>query len=79
MGVLMMADSVEAASRAMKEKNRTPEGLKKLVNGIIDGKMREHQFSHSALTFRDIEVAKKMMLNMLVSIYHGRIEYPEED
>lgn len=79
MGVLMMADSVEAASRAMKDKDRTPEGLKKLVNAIIDGKVKENQFARSELTFRDIEVAKKMMLNMLVSIYHGRIEYPEED
>ena len=78
MGVLMMADSVEAASRAMKDKERTPDNLEKLVQGIIDGKVREHQFSRSALTFRDIEVAKEMMLNMLVSIYHGRIEYPEE-
>lgn len=76
MAVLMIADSCEAASRSLKD--RSPEKLKGLVNGIVTSKVQQEQFSKSSLTFRDLEDAKKVVFNMLVSIYHGRIEYPEE-
>ncbi len=76
MSVLMMADSVEAASRSLKDPE--PAQLKALVDKIIDGKMNQRQFSRSELTFKDLENAKEVMYKMLVSIYHGRIEYPEE-
>lgn len=76
MSVLMMADSVEAASRSLKDPH--PDKLRSLVHKIIDGKMNLNQFSRSELTFRDLENAKEVIYKMLVSIYHGRIEYPEE-
>ncbi|MEM6263739.1 MAG: HDIG domain-containing metalloprotein [Bacteroidota bacterium] len=75
--VLMIADSIEAASRSLKEPN--PENLKKLVNNIIDHKISDNQLENSSLTFRDISIIRKVIYQQLLSIYHGRIEYPEEE
>ena len=77
MGVLMMADSVEAAARSLKEP--TPEKLRGLVDKIIDGKMNMGQFTRSELTFKNVEDAKDAIYRMLLSIYHTRIEYPDTD
>lgn len=76
MAVLMIADSIEAASRAMKDPSA--EKLRDLIEKIVDSKVRQKQFSNARLTFKDLEDAKEVILDMLVSIYHGRIEYPEE-
>jgi hypothetical protein len=76
MAVLMIADSIEAASRAMKDPSA--EKLKDLIEKIVDSKVRQKQFSNARLTFKDLEDAKEVIHDMLVSIYHGRIEYPEE-
>lgn len=75
MAVLMIADSIEAASRAMKD--RSPEKLLALVENVVDSKVRQRQFGKAFLTFKDLEDAKMVIYGMLVSIYHGRIEYPE--
>jgi len=75
MAVLMIADSIEAASRAMKDKSQ--EKLHALVESVVDNKVRQRQFIKAFLTFKDLEDAKQVILGMLVSIYHGRIEYPE--
>lgn len=74
--VLMIADSVEAASRAMK--NPTPEKLNELVNNIIDYKIRDRQLENSNLTFKDITTIRKVIHKQLLSIYHSRIQYPDE-
>lgn len=72
--VLMMADSVEAASRSM---NRpTSESIAALVERIIDSQIKDQQFSNSDLTFQDITKIKKILKKRLMSIYHIRIEYP---
>lgn len=76
MAVLMIADSCEAAARALKDRN--PDKLKILVNNIVTSKVQQEQFAKSSLTFRDLEDAKRVVYNMLISIYHGRIEYPDE-
>lgn len=76
MAVLMIADSVEAASRSLKDKSH--ESIIKLVNGIVDQKVASGQFSNANLTFKDLEDTKHVILNQLMSIYHGRIEYPKE-
>ena len=70
-----MADSVEAASRSMK--NPTHEQLNKLVDDIIDDKIRENQFKNSDITFKDITAVKKIFKKLLKSIYHVRIAYHE--
>jgi cyclic-di-AMP phosphodiesterase PgpH len=75
MAVLMISDSIEAASRAMKDKS--PDKLHALVENVVDSKVRQRQFAKAYLTFKDLEDAKQVIYNMLVSIYHGRIEYPD--
>lgn len=72
--VLMMADSVEAASRSLKEK--TEESISKLVDGIIDTQVKDNQFINTDITFRDITTIKKVFKKKLMNIYHVRIAYP---
>jgi len=72
--VLMMADSVEAASRSMHRP--TAETLSELVDRIIDSQIKDNQFINSELTFQDISRIKKILKKRLMSIYHIRIEYP---
>ena len=73
--VLMIADSIEAASRSLK--NPTPEKLRDLADSIIDFKIQDNQLENSPLTFKDIATIRKVINKQLVSIYHGRIEYPK--
>lgn len=72
--VLMMADSVEAASRSMQRP--TADSISALVDKIIDTQVNDNQFSNSNLTFQDITRIKKILKKRLMSIYHIRIEYP---
>lgn len=72
--VLMMADSVEAASRSMQK--LTEESVSELVERIIDSQIKDNQFGNSELTFQDITRIKKILKKRLMSIYHIRIEYP---
>ncbi|MEO9887695.1 MAG: HDIG domain-containing metalloprotein [Balneola sp.] len=75
-GILLLADGIEAASRAMKNPNYTK--LENLVNKMVDDRVAEGQLSQCPLTFRDLSVIKETFINILVGVYHGRIEYPEE-
>lgn len=75
--VLMMADSVEAASRALK--TITVQTIESLVEGIIDHQQKEGQFSESNITFRDITEIKQIFKKRLLNTYHARIEYPKEE
>ncbi|MBQ7423128.1 MAG: HDIG domain-containing protein [Prevotella sp.] len=74
--VLMMADSVEAASRSLPE--YTEESISQLVNRIIDGQTADGFFRDCPITFHDIAVAKQVLIERLKSIYHTRISYPEQ-
>lgn len=73
--VLMMADSIEAASRSLKKFDEP--SLHDLVDNIIDYQLDEGQFMDTDLTFRDITVARKVFVEKLLSIYHARIQYPK--
>ena len=73
----MISDSIEAASRSLK--NPQPDQLKELVDSIIDHKIRDHQLEESNLTFKDISIIRKTLKKQLLSIYHGRIEYPKQE
>jgi putative nucleotidyltransferase with HDIG domain len=75
MAVLMMADSVEAASRSIHEPNE--EKITQLVNRIIDYQLQEKQYIHSDITLKDIDRIKKVLIRMLLNMYHVRIEYPQ--
>lgn len=74
--ILMMADSVEAASRSLKE--YTEESISALVNRIIDAQVAEGYFTECPITFRDITDAKRVFIDSLKTIYHTRIAYPEK-
>ncbi len=74
--VLMMADSVEAASRSFKK--ITPQAIDDLVEGIIDNLQAEDQFNDANITFKDITMIKAIFKKKLQNIYHSRVEYPEE-
>jgi len=73
--VLMMADSVEAASRTLKA--YTSESISELVESIVGHQAEEDQFSQADITFADISTVKEIFKNRLSNIYHNRIEYPE--
>ena len=72
--ILMMADSIEAASRALKAP--TEQEVSDLVERLIDNQMDQRQFRNSLLTLRDISTIKKIIKRKLLSIYHIRIKYP---
>lgn len=73
--VVMMADSVEAASRSLKVIDE--KSINNLVDSIVNKQVDSGQFSNSSITLRDITVAKKILKRKLMNIYHIRIEYPE--
>ncbi|MDV7139262.1 HDIG domain-containing protein [Maribacter sp. TH_r10] len=73
--ILMMADSVEAASKSLK--NPTFMVLDEFVDKIIGGQMAANQFLNANITFREIETIKKIFKHRLTNIYHLRVEYPE--
>src|SRR5690606_7401133 len=71
--VLMIADSVEAASRAMKEP--TEESINTLVDKIVDYKITQRQFINADITMRDLTEVSDIFKSMLKSIFHVRIDY----
>ncbi|MFT6934940.1 MAG: putative nucleotidyltransferase with HDIG domain [Maribacter sp.] len=73
--ILMMADSVEAASKSLK--NPTFLIIDEFVEKIIAGQMKSDQFVNADITFREIETIKKIFKLKLTNIYHLRVEYPE--
>ena len=73
--ILMMCDSVEAASRSLQE--YTEESISNLVNKIIDTQLNDGCFKECPLTFKDIADAKRVLIESLKTVYHTRISYPE--
>ncbi len=74
--VLMMADSVEAASRSLKE--YSPQNINNLVDKIIDSQLNRGQFQNAPISFKQISTIKSAFKEKLANIYHSRIAYPEE-
>jgi len=73
--ILMMTDAVEAASRSLPE--YTEESISMLVNKLIDDQIANGNFKECPITFRDIDIAKQVLIDRLKSMYHTRIQYPE--
>lgn len=73
--VLMMADTVEAASRSLKEPDH--DAIDQLVERLIDAQMRDGQFENAPITFKEVREVKKIFKKMLMNIYHVRIKYPD--
>jgi len=73
--ILMMCDSVEAASKSLKEP--TAGVIDNFVEKIINKQMKEEQFLNANITFKEIQVVKKILKRKLKNIFHLRVEYPE--
>ena len=73
--LLMMADTVEAASRSLS--SYTEESISELVERLIDQQVAAGYFKECPITFRDIGQAKLVLIERLKSIYHTRVQYPE--
>ena len=73
--ILMMADTVEAASRSLPD--YTEKTIRELVNRLIDSQVEEGYFKECPITFRDIAYAKTVLIEKLKTIYHTRLSYPE--
>ena len=73
--ILMMCDSVEAASKSLKEPTSTK--IDKFVENILNKQMDDGQFLNANITFKEIQAIKKVLKRKLANIYHLRIEYPE--
>ncbi|MGC1206283.1 MAG: HDIG domain-containing metalloprotein [Flavobacteriaceae bacterium] len=73
--ILMMCDSIEAASKSLKEPTSTK--IDAFVENIIDKQIEEGQFLNANITFKEIQSIKKVLKLKLANIYHLRIEYPE--
>ena len=73
--ILMMCDSVEAASKSLKDPNSTK--INNFVDSIISKQMDTDQFLNATITLKEIQSIKKVLKHKLANMYHLRIEYPE--
>ena len=73
--ILMMCDSVEAASKSIKNPDYTK--INVFVDQIIEKQKNDGQFLNANITFKEIELIKKVLKQKLINIYHLRIEYPD--
>lgn len=73
--ILMMADTVEAASRSLKDNSK--EAIAELVTRLIDAQLADGLFKNAPITFKDIEEVKEIFIEKLISMRHLRIAYPE--
>ncbi|EGK00961.1 HD family phosphohydrolase [Dysgonomonas gadei] len=73
--LLMMADTIEAASRSLKDNSK--EAISELVNRLVDSQVADGLFKNAPITFKDIELAKEVFSEKLVSMRHMRVAYPE--
>lgn len=73
--ILMMCDAAEAASKSLREP--TSQLIDDLIERIVAKQMADNQFVNSPITFREIEIVKKVIQKKLKNIYHLRIDYPE--
>lgn len=73
--ILMMADTVEAASRSLKDNSK--EAITELVNRLIDSQVNDGLLRNAPITFRDVENVKEVFCEKLVSMRHMRVAYPE--
>jgi membrane-associated HD superfamily phosphohydrolase len=71
----MLADSVEAATRALKDPS--PSRIKERVNSVIEQRFREGQLDSCELTFKDLRKIADSFIKILTGMFHVRIEYPD--
>ncbi len=74
-GILMLADGIEAATRA--ERPATSEQIQIIIDRIVQDRLRDGQLDECELTLRDIHQTKEAFFNVLQGLYHSRVSYPE--
>ena len=77
MGILLLADSVEAASRSMEKPSVTR--IDALVNEIVDARLQDGQLDECDLTFRQLADIKRSFIFTLTNMLHGRVKYPKHE
>lgn len=77
MGILLLADSIEAASRSMEKP--TPSRIETLVNDLVNNKIQDGQLDECSLTFGQLAVIKRSLIFNLTNMLHGRIKYPQDE
>ena len=75
--IMMMADSVEAASRTLQDPN--PSQIRGMIDRIVDGILAESQFDECDITLSDIRKVKESFFKILTGVFHRRIDYPDYD
>ena len=73
--VLMICDSVEAASRSLK--SYSPESISALVDKIVEVKASENQFDESNISLHELNILKEEIKSYLQQMYHSRVSYPK--
>ena len=73
----MLCDSVEAASRTLKE--HTPQSFSDFVEGLVSAKEAEGQLSEADITIRELNVVKDVLKGYLAQVYHERVVYPKRN
>ncbi len=76
-GIVMLADTIEAATRAIEEP--TIEKIRELIDRIVAKRLADGELENCDLTFREITTVKQSFLNILTGIHHSRIKYPSEE
>ena len=71
----MICDAAEAASKSIKQP--TAQSINDLIDRIVEKQKSDNQFINSNITFREIEMIKKVVKRKLMNIYHLRVAYPE--
>ena len=77
MGILLLADSVEAASRSMEKP--TPGRIENLVDDIVDARLQDDQLDDCDLTFAQLKAIKRAFVFALTNMLHGRVPYPKDE
>ncbi|MFH2036422.1 MAG: hypothetical protein ABIJ45_08465, partial [Candidatus Zixiibacteriota bacterium] len=75
-GIVMLADSVEAASRTLTDPK--PSRLRNLVQGIINDRFQSGELENCPLTLRDLALIRESFTQILIGVFHHRIEYPDK-
>ncbi len=73
--ILMLCDTLEAASRTMKD--HTPQGISDFVDRIVKGKMNEGQFEDADISLRELHTVSENLKEYIRQVYHSRVVYPD--
>lgn len=76
-GIVLLADAVEATSRTLKDPSVSR--LRGMVNAIIDDRFKNCELDESPLTLRELTLIQEAFVQILTGIFHGRIEYPDQE